>query len=202
MKWATAEDSFLAGLRVAGSEIAALYESREYGKALRIVMEQADAVNAYVDVNKPWELAKDAANNPKLQEVCSRLLEAFRILTIYLKPVLPMLATQVEQLLNIKPLSWADIGLAMPDQHHVNPYTHLMTRAEPAMLDKLFEPDAEEPAAAANNIEPLGDEIKIDDFSKVDLRIAKIVDCEAVEGSDKLLRLKLDVGEGRTRNVF
>ncbi len=208
MRWATGDDSFLAGLRAAGTEIAALYEAREYGKALRVVMEQADAVNAYVDANKPWELAKDTANNARLQEVCSRLLEAFRILSVYLKPVLPALAMQVEQLLNLEPLVWTDATVAMPDQHTVNPYAHLMTRVEPAMLDKLFEPAAEEAAAtaavaaAAANIEPLADEIKIDDFAKVDLRIAKIVDCETVEGSDKLLRLTLDVGEGRMRNVF
>ncbi len=206
MHWATDTDSFLAGLRAAGTEIAALYEAREYGKALRVVMEQADAVNAYVDANKPWELAKDPANNARLQEVCSRLLEAFRILSIYLKPVLPALAAQVEQLLNLKPLGWADVNIAMADQHTVNPYTHLMTRVEPAMLDKLFEPAAEDSAAstaaASANIEPLADEIKIDDFAKIDLRIAQIVDCEVVEGSDKLLRLTLDVGEGRLRNVF
>ncbi len=170
-------------------------------------MEQADAVNAYVDANKPWELARDTANNDQLQEVCSRLLEAFRILSVYLKPVLPSLAAQVEQLLNLAPLHWADAGKAMPDQHKVNAYTHLMTRVETTMLDKLFEPAA--PAAndatstaPASTIEPLADEIKIDDFAKVDLRIAKIVDCELVEGSDKLLRLTLDVGEGRLRNVF
>ncbi len=207
MGWARDGDSFLSALRAAGDEIAALYEAREYGKALRVVMEQADAVNAYVDANKPWELARDTANNDRLQEVCSRLLEAFRILSVYLKPVLPSLAAQVEQLLNLTPLHWADAGKAMPDQHKVNAYTHLMTRVETTMLDKLFEPAA--PAAndatstaPASTIEPLADEIKIDDFAKVDLRIAKIVDCELVEGSDKLLRLTLDVGEGRLRNVF
>ena len=202
MDWATEPDAFLSALRAAGTDIAELYEAREYGKALRVVMEQADAVNAYVDANKPWELAKDPANNPRLQEVCSRLLEAFRILSIYLKPVLPALATQVEQLLNLTPMSWTDVNIAMPHQHAVNPYAHLMTRVEPAMLDKLFEPAAEAPVPSATQIEPLADEIKIDDFAKVDLRIAKIVDCEVVEGSDKLLRLTLDVGEGRMRNVF
>ena len=202
MVWATEPDAFLSALRAAGTDIAELYEAREYGKALRVVMEQADAVNAYVDANKPWELAKDPANNPRLQEVCSRLLEAFRILSIYLKPVLPALATQVEQLLNLTPMSWTDVNIAMPHQHAVNPYAHLMTRVEPAMLDKLFEPAAEAPVPSATEIEPLADEIKIDDFAKVDLRIAKIVDCEVVEGSDKLLRLTLDVGEGRMRNVF
>ena len=129
-------------------------------------------------------------------------MEAFRILSIYLKPVLPALATQVEQLLNLTPMSWTDVNIAMPHQHAVNPYAHLMTRVEPVMLDKLFEPTPEAPVPSATEIEPLADEIKIDDFAKVDLRIAKIVDCEVVEGSDKLLRLTLDVGEGRMRNVF
>ena len=209
MAWATDSDSFLSALRAAGPEIAALYEAREYGKALRTVMEQADNINAYVDANKPWELAKDTANNAKLQEVCSRLLEAFRILTIYLKPVLPSLALQVEQMMNLDPLTWSDLSHAMPDQHAIKPYSHLMTRVEAAMLDKLFEPAAEaastaeaSSASAATGIEALASEITIDDFAKIDLRVAKIVDCEVVEGSDKLLRLTLDVGEARLRNVF
>jgi methionyl-tRNA synthetase len=141
--------------------------------------------------------------------VCSRLLEAFRILTIYLKPVLPSLALQVEQMMNLDPLTWSDLSHAMPDQHAIKPYSHLMTRVEAAMLDKLFEPAAEaasaaeaSSASAATGIEALATEITIDDFAKIDLRVAKIVDCEVVEGSDKLLRLTLDVGEGRLRNVF
>jgi methionyl-tRNA synthetase len=207
MGWATADDAFLAGLRAAGDEVASLYEAREYGKALRLVMEQADLVNAYVDANKPWELAKDPANNARTQEVCSRLLEAFRILTLYLKPVLPALAAQVESLLNIAPLQWTDVGHALPDQHAMQPYSHLMTRVEPKMLDDLFEPPAEaegsaKAAAAASDIEAIDAQITIDDFARVDLRVARIVECEAVEGSDKLLRLTLDVGEGRMRNVF
>jgi len=206
MSWATDSDSFLAALRQAGPDIHALYDQREFGKALRAVMELADRVNAYVDANKPWELAKDAAKDAQLQEVCSRLLEAFRILTIYLKPVLPELAAQVEAQLNIAPLQWADVLHPLADGHVVNPYNHLMTRVEPKMLDALFEPAADAaPApteAARADIEELAPEIKIDDFAKIDLRIAKIVDCQAVEGSDKLLRLSLDVGEGRLRNVF
>jgi methionyl-tRNA synthetase len=204
--WATPSDSFLSNLRNVAPEIEALYDAREYGKALRAIMDQADAINSYVDANKPWELAKDPANDAKLQEVCSRLLEAFRILTVYLKPVLPTLAANVEALLNIAPLQWSHVGTALPHGHKVNPYSHLMTRVEAKMLDALFEPPAQaataEPATAAASIEPIDAEIKIDDFSKVDLRIAKIVNCEHVEGSDKLLRLTLDVGEGRTRNVF
>jgi len=209
--WANAADPFLARLREAGATIQALYEGREYGKALRAVMEEADAVNAYVDANKPWELAKNPENGALLQEVCSRLIEAFRILTIYLKPVLPALAQQVETLLNVGPLQWSDVGTPLPTGHQINTYSHLMTRVEPKMLDALFDapaapaapaaaPADEAPAAAG--IEPLAPEIKIDDFAKIDLRIALIVDCAAVDGSDKLLRLTLDVGEGRMRNVF
>jgi methionyl-tRNA synthetase len=203
MAWATQDDRFLSELRGAADELAALYEARDYGKALRLVMELADRVNAYVDANKPWELAKDPANNARTQEVCSRLLEAFRILTLYLKPVLPELAIQVEALLNIAPLQWSDVNHALPDQHVMQPYSHLMTRVDPKMLDELFEP----PATAAeeipvSDIETIDAEIKIDDFLKIDLRVAQIVDCALVEGSDKLLRLTLDVGEGRLRNVF
>ena len=224
--WATASDVFLFNLRDVAPQVAALYDGREYGKALRLIMEQADAVNAYVDANKPWELAKDPARASDLQEVCSRLLEAFRILTIYLKPVLPALAVQVEALLNIAPLQWADIDDPLPNGHVVNPYAHLMTRVESKMLDQLFDVPqaaaqavAPSPAQAAGaapiastpppavaptsaGIEAGAPEIGIADFAKVDLRIARIVHCELVEGADKLLRLTLDAGEGRLRNVF
>ncbi|MDO8304226.1 methionine--tRNA ligase [Herminiimonas sp.] len=206
--WATGDDAFISKLRDVAVEIQALYEQREYGKALRAIMEQADIINAYVDANKPWELAKKPENSAALQEVCSRLLEAFRILTIYLKPVLPELAKQVEALLNIAPLQWQHVLTPLPHQHQVNTYAHLMTRVEPKMLDALFEMPAvaETPEDAsvttASTIEEIAPEIKIDDFAKIDLRIAKIVNCEHVEGSDKLLRLTLDAGEGRLRNVF
>ncbi|GAC1323595.1 MAG: methionine--tRNA ligase [Collimonas sp.] len=212
MAWATASDPFLARLRAVATDIQALYDGREYGKALRAVMEQADLINAYVDANKPWELAKDPSKEAALHEVCSRLLEAFRILTIYLKPVLPALAAQVEDFLQIQPLVWSDVTRPLTDGHRINAYAHLMTRVEPKMLDALFDAPATAAAPAtevagaedssAGTIEPLAAEIKIDDFVKVDLRIAKIVNCEHVDGSDKLLRLTLDVGEGRLRNVF
>ncbi|HEX8955816.1 MAG TPA: methionine--tRNA ligase subunit beta, partial [Burkholderiaceae bacterium] len=126
---------------------------------------------------------------------------------IYLKPVLPALAAQVEAQLNVAPLQWADVTKPLADGHAINPYNHLMTRVETKMLDALFE-QAEEavPAQAVEtakaDIEELAPEIKIEDFAKIDLRIARIVDCQVVEGSDKLLRLSLDVGEGRLRNVF
>ncbi|MES2073058.1 MAG: methionine--tRNA ligase [Pseudomonadota bacterium] len=212
--WATDDDAFIGNLRKVAPEIQALYEGREYGKALRAIMDQADVINAYVDANKPWELAKDPAKDAALQEVCSRLLEAFRILTIYLKPVLPQVASQVEAQLNIAPLQWSQVGTPLPNGHVVNPYNHLMQRVDIKIFDSLFDAPAPaattatpataatEAAAADSAIEELAPEIKIDDFAKIDLRIAKIVNCEHVDGSDKLLRLTLDVGEGRTRNVF
>ncbi len=212
-RWATDTDSFLSEIRRVAPEIQGLYEGREYGKALRATMEQADKINAFVDANKPWLLAKDTANDAALHEVCSRLIEAFRLLTLYLKPVLPKVAEQVEAWLNIKPMQWSDVETTLPDGHKINTYQHLLTRVEPVIFDKLFDAPvfdapATLPATVPTEKSPAGDMaepgavITIDDFSKVDLRIAKIVHCEAVEGSDKLLKLSLDVGEGRTRTVF
>ena len=208
-------EGFLDMLRNTADEIAHSYQERDYGRALRAIMHQADIINAYVDQHKPWVLAKDPASEPALHEVCSCLLEAFRILTIYLKPVLPELAKQVESLLNVAPLMWTDVNKPLPNGHVVNSYTHLMQRVEPKMLDALFEVPADANSAPPSRpstspgegedepvIEAIADQISIDDFAKVDLRIAKIVNCEQVDGSDRLLRLTLDVGESQTRNVF
>jgi len=200
--WANDTDSFLAGLRSVAPEIQSYYEGREFGKALRAIMEQADVINAYVDANKPWILAKDSANDAALQEVCSRLLEAFRLLTLYLKPVLPQVALQVENWLQIPAMRWSDVNSVLPNGHTINVYQHLLSRVEPAMFDALFDAPVVAEEKATSDIEEIGATINIDDFSKIDLRIAKIVHCEAVDGSDKLLRLTLDVGEGKTRNVF
>jgi len=180
-------------------ELQRLYEEREFGKALREVMLLADRVNEYVDQNKPWDLAKQAGMDDRLHEVCSICIEAFRLLTIYLKPVLPALALQVEAFLRIAPLRFADADQTL-GAHSIGEYKHMMQRVDPARLEQLF---ATPPVAAPEpGGEALAPEIKIDDFAKVDLRIAKIVDAERVDGSDKLLRLTLDVGEGKTRNVF
>jgi methionyl-tRNA synthetase len=189
----------LDGLRAHGPEVARLFEDREFGKALREVMLLADRVNEYVDQHKPWELAKREGANEVLQDVCSVCIEAFRVLTIYLKPVLPALAAQVETFLKVPPLTFADAARPL-GAHTIGTYQHLMQRVDAKLLDALFEPPAA-PVTVPGG-EPLAPEIKIDDFAKVDLRIAKIVDCAAVDGSDKLLRLTLDVGEGRLRNVF
>lgn len=206
MQWDHQQDPLLQSLRAKADDIQAFFEQRDYGRALRLIMELADIVNGYVADNKPWELAKKPEQATELHQVCSRLVEAFRILTIYLKPVLPHLATQVEVFLQSQPLQWSDIYSALADGHTIQAYQHLMTRVEPTMLDQLFEaPEpvaATEAAASAADIEALAPEISIDDFIKVDLRIAEIVACQAVEGSTKLLQLTLDVGEGRHRNVF
>jgi methionyl-tRNA synthetase len=192
--------TLLDALRAHRDTVAELYETREYGKALREIMALADRVNEFVDLHKPWELAKQPGQDVVLHDVCSVCIEAFRVLTVYLKPVLPALAAKVETFLRIEPLQWHDAARSIGG-HTIGGYQHLLQRVDTKLLDALFEP----PAAAAPPApggEPLAAEIGIDDFAKVDLRLARIVVAERVEGSSKLLRLTLDVGEEKTRNVF
>jgi len=191
--------TLLDALRAQRSPIEELYEEREFGKALREVMLLADRVNEYVDQNKPWELAKKEGSDAVLHDVCSVCIESFRLLTIYLKPVLPALAAQVEHFLKVQPMDFADASRAL-GAHTIGEYKHLMQRVDAKQLDALLEPTVVE--APPPGGEALAPEIKIDDFAKVDLRIAKIVECALVAGSTKLLQLTLDVGEGKTRNVF
>lgn len=196
-------DALLDHLQSAAPSVAELYAEREYGKALREIMLLADRVNAYVDQNKPWELAKQEGMDGRLHDVCTTCIEAFRLLTLYLKPVLPALAAQVEDFLQAAPLQFAHTTRLLGKGHAIKAYQHLMQRVDVKQLDALFEPPpAPAQAATVPGGEPIADTITIDDFAKIDLRIAQIVNCEAVEGSTKLLRLTLDVGEGRTRNVF
>jgi methionyl-tRNA synthetase len=191
--------TLLDALQAHAGTLAELYDTREFGKALREIMLLADKVNEYVDANKPWELAKKEGADAVLQDVCTTCIEAFRLLTIYLKPVLPALAAKVEGFLNVAPLQFADAGQLL-GAHTIGAYEHLMQRVDIKLLEALFEPPAAPKVVPGG--EDLAPEIKIDDFTKIDLRIAKIVKAEAVEGSDKLLRLSLDVGEGRLRQVF
>ena len=202
-----AGSALLAEVRGARDAIGQMFEAREYGKATREIMLLADKVNAYVDQNKPWDLAKDAANNEALHQVCSVLVNAFAALTRYLAPVLPGLAHAVQGFVGQNMQQWDVAG----DVVAIQPYQHLMQRVTPEQLDALFEAPAQAVSAQtateneANDLpggEALAPTITIDDFSKIDLRIALIVHCEPVEGSTKLLRLTLDVGEGKTRNVF
>ena len=192
--------SLLDTLRAHAPVIAELYEEREFGKALRETMLLADKVNEYVDQNKPWELAKKEGAGAVLHDVCSVCIEAFRLLTIYLKPVLPALAVKVEAFLKIAPLQFADAARAL-GAHQIGVYEHLMQRVDAKVVDALFEAPAAAVLAKPGG-EDIAPEIKIDDFAKVDLRIALIVKAEAVEGSDKLLKLTLDVGEAEHRTVF
>jgi methionyl-tRNA synthetase len=207
-------------LTVDGAErqasIATLFENREFGKALREVMEIADVTNQFVDEYKPWILAKDATKAAELHDVCTAALILFRQLTVMLAPVLPEVAAKVAAFLGDARLSWADTrGAAVYETmlgRTIGAYSHLMQRVDAKMVEDLFDkPAATEAApavaqagaeAAPAGIEELAPEISIDDFAKVDLRIARIVNCEHVEGAGKLLRLTLDVGEGRLRNVF
>jgi methionyl-tRNA synthetase len=205
------EELLLFDIQVESKEISDYYESREYAKALRSVMNLCDRVNEYVDSKKPWILAKQPDQEAQLQLVCSACIQAFRILSIYLKPVLPRLVSQVENFLKISSLTFADSKVLLPVGHQIGSYQHLMQRVTKEQLEALFEPPAgietaqiatESVASTAPGGEAIAPTITIDDFAKIDLRIAKIVNCEAVEGSTKLLRLTLDVGEGKTRNVF
>jgi methionyl-tRNA synthetase len=195
--------ALLDHLQSAAPQIVELYAERETGKALREIMQLADRVNAYVDQNKPWELAKQDGMDSRLQDVCSACIEAFRLLSLYLKPVLPALAQQVEFFLKIEPLTFADASRLLGAGHGIGAYQHLLQRVDVKQLDALFEPPPapEEPKTLPGG-EAIAPTITIDDFAKIDLRIAQIVNCEAVEGSTKLLRLTLDVGEGKARNVF
>jgi methionyl-tRNA synthetase len=181
------------------AEIAALYEGREFGKALREVMALADVANQFVDERKPWELAKQAGKERELHEVCSSALDLFRVLTVYLKPVLPRLAQSAERFLDLPPLAWADAARPMPEGHRINEYRHLLSRVEEKQLDALLAPVDEKPAEETKAVDATT--ISIEDFNKLDLRVARIARAEAVEGADKLLRLTLEVGE-QTRTVF
>ncbi len=194
----------------AGQKIRELYEAREYSKALREIMELADEANVLINHFKPWELAKDPDQSVSLHLICSAAIEMFRCLTLYLKPILPRLAEEVERFLNIKPLLWEDAS-AMLGAHRINEYKHLMTRLDPKAIEAMVEankeslkPQAHSPARHAESQvhhQEVAETISIDDFAKIDLRIAKIVNAEHVEGAEKLLKLTLDIGLG-TRTVF
>lgn len=202
-------EPLLAKLQASSETIAAHFEAREYSRAIREIMALTDEVNQFVDQNKPWEMAKQEGREADLQRVCSILINAFRLLTTYLKPVLPKLATDVEAFLNIPPLTWADSQSLLLD-HTINAYNHLMVRIDPKNIEAMVEENkqtlapVETPAAPttpAFDIPAIADTISIDDFMKVDLRIARIANAQHVEGAEKLLQLTLDIGN-ETRNVF
>jgi methionyl-tRNA synthetase len=207
--------------------VAEHYETRDFGKAMREIMAHADRINHDFDAHQPWVLAKDTAKRAELQDVCSRALQGFRLLSVLIAPVLPGLAERVaRQLFGLdRPFAWSDAD-ALPGR--INPFQHLMTRVDPKQLEALFETDEPAPVAApatatavpgtaraasprqaasdavmhANAAAVEGNLISIDDFLRVDLRVAKVLNAELVAGADKLLKLVLDVGELGTRSVF
>jgi methionyl-tRNA synthetase len=200
----------IADWRRASENIRQFYEEREFGKAVRLVMYLADQINGYFNSREPWKFAKISSIPMKEHAVwtASVALEGFRLLTIYLKPILPGIAAAAERFLGLAPLSWNDVTNFLPPGHKINAYEHLMTRVEEKQLDALFETDKDTKMTTAPSPQPSppkGGEgenvISIDDFNKIDLRIAKIVKAEHVDGADKLLKLTLDTGGG-TRTVF
>ena len=215
---ANAANALAAHWSSAAQTVRADLESREYGRAIRDIMAHADQINQAFDAAQPWLIAKgladaDPAQRAALQHICSTALAGFKALTVMLTPILPVLAQRVAQELFglSRSFIWSDAG-DIPT--HIRPFKHLMQRVEPAMLDALFEmpaahadaaTDTETPATSDARVpggEPIAAPITIDDFMKVDMRVARIVDCARVEGSTKLLQLTLDLGEGRHRNIF
>ncbi|MDR0563559.1 MAG: methionine--tRNA ligase [Azoarcus sp.] len=197
--------------------ISAAFDMRDYSRALREIMRLADHANQYINDKKPWELAKHEGKEEELHRVCSTALTLFRDLARYLKPVLPAMVSQVEDFLGIPPLDWQGAWQPLPAGHRVNHYNHLMTRIERARIDALIEanratlaPTDSTAATKGSSVNPSAQPaaaessptINIDDFAKVDLRIARIVEASHVEGAEKLLRLQLDIGEEKPRQVF
>ena len=220
----SADNPVIAEMRAVAQQVADGYAERDYGKALREIMRLADLANGFVAEKAPWVMAKQEGQDALLQQVCSDALEMFRLLTLYLKPVLPKLAGEIELFLNIAPLTWSAVDAALPALHAINNYEHLITRVDPKQIEAMTEANKENlqatPAPAAVNA-PHSEQrhaqhqqneanaeaeaaayISIDDFTKVDLRIARIANAEHVEGAEKLLKLTLDIGEEKPRQVF
>jgi methionyl-tRNA synthetase len=222
-----ADPSLFRGFVERGAAIAEAFERREYSRAMREVMALADQANAYIDERKPWQMAKQPGREPELQGVCSLGIELFRVLTLYLKPVLPLLAAKVEAFLDVAPLTWEDLDRPRLGQR-IRPFAPLMTRVEKARVDAMIEASRSAPAPAPAPgsgaaqggageaatgpagggaapvpapAEPAAAPIAIDDFARVDLRVARVTAAEPVEGADKLVRLTLDLG-GETRTVL
>ncbi|MGN6866400.1 methionine--tRNA ligase [Neisseria sp. P0020.S003] len=194
-----ADSALLAKLTAQSEAIAECYESREYAKALRDIMALADIVNEYVDANKPWELAKQESQDARLHEVCSELINAFTMLTAYLAPVLPKVAENAAKFLNLEAITWTNTRETL-GEHAINKYEHLMQRVEQKQVDDLIEANkqsiaaAAAPAAEESKYEKVAEQASFDDFMKIDMRVAKVLNCEAVEGSTKLLKFDLDFG--------
>lgn len=217
-KLIAAQHAVIDEMRAAAPAIAEAFAARDFARALREIMKLTDAANAYVAEAAPWVVAKDDSKASELHAICSNALEMFRLLTIYLKPVLPNIAAAVEAFLNVPPLTWADVTQGLGAQT-IQAYSHMVTRLEGKQIEAMVEANKENlqaatPVKGENKVDAKaetktevksseeGDYISIDDFTKVDLRIAKIVSAEHVEGAEKLLKLLLDIGEEQPRQVF
>ena len=210
---AVSDNAVIADLRAAADSIRDSFANRDTARALRDIMALADKANAYVAEHAPWDMAKQPEQTAALHEVCSAALEIFRLLTLYLKPVLPSLAQSIETFLNIAPLTWADIDRPLPAGHQIQAYQHLITRIDPKHVEAMVEANKESLQPPAPVVAEVTQQsaiakqedapyISIDDFAKVELRIARIVEAGHVEGAEKLLRLSLDIGEEKPRQVF
>lgn len=211
------DEALVADVRKAAERIAELYEQREFGRAMREIVTLADRANQYVQERAPWTLSREPGREQEVLAVCATALNVFRLLVLYLKPVLPRFAARAEEFLNIAPLRWQDVDVTLLD-HAIGAFTPLLQRVEPEKVQALLDASREDVAPAASapanaaaarqqndgpdDAQPLPDTITIDDFQKVALRVARIERAELVEGADRLLRLTLDAGEGKTRNVF
>ncbi|MFD1120977.1 methionine--tRNA ligase [Methylophilus flavus] len=208
-----AQHAVIDDMRAAAPAIAEAFTARDFARALREIMKLTDAANTYVAEAAPWVVAKDETKSPELHAICSNALEMFRLLTIYLKPVLPNIAVAVEAFFDVEPLQWADAAFGLGSQT-IQPYSHMVTRLEGKQIEAMVEANKENlqatesapvvKAQAKVESKPAeeGAYISIDDFAKVDLRIAKIVSAEHVEGAEKLLKLMLDIGEENPRQIF
>jgi methionyl-tRNA synthetase len=202
------EPALFAEFVNAHKQIAEFYETREFAKAMREIMALADKANQYIDEKKPWLIAKEEGKDAELHEICSMGVNLFRMLTAYLKPVIPALASEAEQFLNIASQAWPAAGVQPLTDHIINDFKPLMTRVEPDKIAAIIEASrenlektAEPPKAKVRTRDPIADTIEFDDFAKLDLRIARIVKAAPVEGADKLLQLTVDIGD-ETRNIF
>ncbi len=193
----------------ANTTIAAFYEGREFGKAMREIMALADKANQYIDEKKPWLVAKQENQDAELHDICSVGINLFRLLAAYLKPVIPALATEAELFLNIESQAWP-VSTQPLLAHQVNDFKPLMTRVDTDKIALIVEASKENLEKTASippvevkekRFEPIADTIDFNDFAKLDLRIAKIIKAEAIEGSDKLLNLKVDIGD-ELRTIF
>jgi len=186
----------------AGSTISKYYENREFGQAMREIMKLADKANQYIDDKKPWQMVKEEDKENEVHDVASMSLNFFRVLMTYLSPVLPDMAEKARDFLKLKDLSWDSIETPLT-KHEINKFKPLMSRIEDEQIDKLIESSKEiSPKNEPTKEQVMDNYISIDDFAKIELKVAKIIDANHVEGADKLLQLTLDIGEEKTRNVF